>query len=288
MFKKRIAKRVVVIGSKGFVGSSICEILQKNNITFLEISRNDVNFDKDDALAKLSNLINEEDFIIIAAAQAPVKNNKMLLDNISMMNIIINSISEKSVKRVVYISSDAVYSDSKSHLNENSAVEPQSLHGIMHLTREIMLKQINNIQLSIIRPTLIYGNKDPHNGYGPNQFFRLAQSNKNIILFGKGEELRDHVSIDDVAQLTVDLTLSNFEGVLNIASGKVKSFREVAILVKNLYGNKINVLETQRVGEMPHGGYRSFDISKLHNLYPNFKITSLEDGVTKYFDELNE
>ena len=38
----------------------------------------------------------------------------------------------------------------------------------------------NNIQLSIIRPTLIYGNKDPHNGYGPNQFFRLAHSNKNI------------------------------------------------------------------------------------------------------------
>ena len=237
MFEKRIAKRVVVIGSKGFVGSSICKILQKNNLTFLEISRNDVNFDKDDASAKLSNLINEEDFIIITAAQAPVKNNKMLLDNISMMNFIINSISEKSVKRVVYISSDAVYSDSKSHLNENSAVEPQSLHGIMHLTREIMLKQINNIQLSIIRPTLIYGNKDPHNGYGPNQFFRLAQSNKNIRLFGKGEELRDHVSIDDVAQLTVDLTLSNFEGVLNIASGKVKSFREVAILIKNLYRN---------------------------------------------------
>ena len=47
--------------------------------------------------------------------------------------------------------------------------------------------------------------------------------------------MRDHVSIDDVAQLTVDLTLSNFEGVLNIASGKVKSFREVAILIKNLY-----------------------------------------------------
>ena len=254
----------------------------------MEISRNEIDFDKDDALKKLRNLIKEDDFIVIAAAQAPVKNNEMLLNNISMMNIIINSIIEKSVKRVVYISSDAVYSDSKKSLNEQSSIEPESLHGIMHLTREIMLKQINNIQLSIIRPTLIYGIEDPHNGYGPNQFFRLAQSNKNFKLFGKGEELRDHVSINDVAQITVDLTLSNFEGILNIASGEVKSFKEIAIFIKNLYRKKIKIIETERIGEMPHGGYRSFDISKLYSLFPNFKITSLEDGMTKYFNDLKE
>ena len=37
-----------------------------------------------------------------------------------------------------------------------------------------------------LRPTLIYGNGDTHGGYGPNKFLQLK--NKDIILFGKGEE----------------------------------------------------------------------------------------------------
>ena len=52
--------------------------------------------------------------------------------------------------------------------------------------------------LAILRPTLIYGEKDPHNGYGPNQFRRKANKGEAITLFGEGEERRDHVAIDDV------------------------------------------------------------------------------------------
>ena len=48
--------------------------------------------------------------------------------------------------------------------------------------------------LAILRPTLIYGAGDPHNGYGPNRFRRLAATGKPIILFGEGEERRDHVT----------------------------------------------------------------------------------------------
>ena len=50
---------------------------------------------------------------------------------------------------------------------------------------------------SILRPTLIYGEGDPHNGYGPNKFMRLAKKNEDILLFGKGEELRDHININE-------------------------------------------------------------------------------------------
>ena len=68
----------------------------------------------------------------------------------------------------------------------------------MHLIRENVLKNYFNEKLCILRPTLIYGKKDPHNGYGPNKFLRKISSNQNIDLFGKGEERRDHVYIDDV------------------------------------------------------------------------------------------
>jgi len=287
-FVKIVAKRTVIIGAKGFVGQSICKLLKNDNMPILELSRNEVDFKKPEASLKLQSLLDQDDFIIIAAAEAPVKNNAMLLNNINMMKIIIDSILKKNIKRVVYLSSDAVYSDSKNNLIEKSPVEPQSLHGIMHLTREIMLKQLEHIQLSIIRPTLIYGFKDPHNGYGPNQFFRLASLKKNITLFGKGEELRDHVSINDVSKLITKVTFSNFKGILNIASGKVISFKDIAIFIQKSYDNKINIIETERVGKMPHDGYRSFNIDKIHFLFPNFKITTIASGLKSYFDNISQ
>jgi UDP-glucose 4-epimerase len=287
MIIKQIPKRVVIIGSKGFIGSTISKLLEKSNIPILNLSRKEVDLNKKEASKKLDKLITKEDCVIISAAEAPVKNNQMLLNNIKMIANIIDVIKKKSVKRVVYISSDAVYSDSKNDLHEKSSVEPQSLHGIMHLAREIMLKQLNEIQLSIIRPTLIYGIEDPHNGYGPNQFFRLASSNKDIILFGKGEELRDHVSIADVARITVDVALSNFEGVLNIASGEVKSFKYIASIIKKLYKNQTNIIETDRIGEMPHKGYRSFNIDKLYCLFPVYKVKNIDDGLIDYFNNIN-
>ena len=66
--------------------------------------------------------------------------------------------------------------------------------------RENMIKLLK-VKFCIVRPTLVYGPNDPHNGYGPNQFIRLAQSNKNITLFGKGEERRDHIHIKDVGKV---------------------------------------------------------------------------------------
>ena len=45
---------------------------------------------------------------------------------------------------------------------------------------------------------MIYGKKDTHNGYEFDLFLNLATKNKDIKLFGKGEEKRDHVYIDDL------------------------------------------------------------------------------------------
>ncbi len=51
------------------------------------------------------------------------------------------------------------------------------------------------------RPCLYYGAGDPHNGYGPNRFRRLANRGETIVLFGEGEVRRDHVAVDDIAEI---------------------------------------------------------------------------------------
>src|SRR5262249_617894 len=111
------------------------------------------------------------------------------------------ALERSSVNHVVYFSSDAVYSDAPVPLTEESRTEPGSMHGAMHLARELMLKATVKAPLAVVRSTLIYGEGDPHNGYGPNRSRRLGAAGEEIVLFGEGEERRDHVLVDDVAEI---------------------------------------------------------------------------------------
>jgi UDP-glucose 4-epimerase len=83
-----------------------------------------------------------------------------------------------------------VYSDAPVPLTEESRTEPGSMHGTMHLARELMLKATVKAPLAVVRSTLIYGEGDPHNGYGPNRFRRLAAAGQEIVLFG---EVPEHI-----------------------------------------------------------------------------------------------
>ena len=147
---------------------------------------------------------------------------------------ICESLIKKKVKKLIYLSSDAVYSDTRKFINEKSDTNPISLHGLMHLTREKMLsKVIQTKNLCTIRPTLIFGKEDPHNGYGPNKFFREINSFGKINLFGKGEELRDHISIKDVAKLVLLIIKKDKYGIYNLVTGNVNSFLSIAKMILN-------------------------------------------------------
>jgi nucleoside-diphosphate-sugar epimerase len=168
-----------------------------------------------------------------------------------------------------------VYADSDRPLTEASCASPGSLHGAMHLAREVMFRELK-APLAILRPSLLYGAADPHNGYGPNRFRRLAAKGEEIVLFGEGEERRDHVFIDDVAEIAVRVLFRRSTGVLNIATGEVHSFMEIA---RKISSAKIRT--TSRSGPMPHNGYRPFDAAATRQAFPDFRYTSLDEGLQK-------
>ena len=74
----------------------------------------------------------------------------------------IEGLSGAPVAHVVNISSDAIYADGPVPLTEATPVAPTSLHGAMHLAREIALHAEVRVPLAMLRPTLIYGAADPH------------------------------------------------------------------------------------------------------------------------------
>ena len=172
-----------------------------------------------------------------------------------------------------------MYRDSDKPIDEYSCAEPASIHGAMHLAREVALKSELDLPLAIIRPTLVYGLKDPHNGYGPNSFRRIAIKNEDITLFGEGEELRDHVYVNDIAQLVYLVACHKSIGIANAVSGEVVSFRQLAEFISRHNKSVGAVKTTIRSGKMPHNGYREFKTSIASELFPGFKFRGWVEGL---------
>jgi len=272
-------RRVVVIGAGGFVGGAIAERLERDGVPVLRVSRKEVDLLAADANLRLGEFLQEGDAVVAASARAPVKNADMLVENMVMARAMVQALAAAEPSHVVNISSDAVYADSDGPLTEASCASPGSLHGAMHLAREVMFQTGIKAPLAILRPSLLYGARDPHNGYGPNRFRRLAAAGKEIVLFGEGEERRDHVFIGDVAELALRVLMHGSRGILNVASGEVHSFRAIADKVARLSGKPIPIKGSPRSGPMPHNGYRPFDISICRSAFPEFRMTSIDQGL---------
>jgi nucleoside-diphosphate-sugar epimerase len=130
--------------------------------------------------------------------------------------------------------------------------------------------------LAILRPVALYGAGDTHNGYGPNRFLRTAVEKRQIDLFGGGEEKRDHLRVEDFAEV-IDLTVRHrSEGILNVASGGAVSFREVATLVQGLVGDDVVIRTSVRANPITH---KHFDIAALVRSFPAFRPASLDAGL---------
>ncbi len=280
--------RVVVLGGKGFIGGAITKALVEQHIDVLSIGSDDIDLTKKEASEKLLDVIRETDVLVFVSAKAPCKNLDMMIDNTLMAAAVCRVLEAKPLSHLIYISSDAVYKDSNNSLTETSCAEPGAIHGVMHLVREVALRQSFSGSYAIVRPTLVYGMNDPHNGYGPNRFRRLASEGKEIVLFGEGEERRDHVDVEDVANLVLRIILRKSEGVINAVSGDVVSFRELAEYSAAAFNPIVKVVGTPRSGSMPHNGYRPFDNALVSNAFPGFSFRSWKNGMDKIFEQVKK
>ena len=272
-------KRILFIGSNSFIAKNVIKVLSEYKYKIIKIPRQSVDLEKNNSITKLSKLIKDNDRIFFAAGRVPAKNKNMMLRNIKMIKNFSKAITNKKINHFYYLSSDAVYSDSMKRINEKSKTAPDNFHGLMHLKRESYIKKyFCNTKLTIFRPTLVFGEDDPHNGYGPNKFLRLAKHNKDIELFGLGEERRDHIYVKDLSQLICKCINKNLVGEYNLVTGRLYTFMGIAKIIQTKYKN-LNIITSIRKGKMPHNGYRAFNNNKLNLISKDFKFKSIENWV---------
>ena len=273
--------RVVVIGAGGFVGGAIAGRLVADGVAVLALTRAELDLLQPDAAARLKDLLRPADSVVFVSALAPAKTVPLLMQNLRMAEAACAALAETEIAHLLYVSSDAVYADDANPVTERSPLAPSTLHGMMHAARESMLRASTRAPFAALRPTLIYGAADPHNGYGPNRFRRQAARGEPIAIFGEGEERRDHVAIEDVAALAALMLARRSAGALNAATGRSISFREVAETVAAQFGGRVPVESRPRQGTPPHLAHRHFDIAGCHRAFPRFRFTALAEGLRR-------
>ncbi|HIJ83248.1 MAG: NAD-dependent dehydratase [Magnetococcales bacterium] len=270
--------RVCILGNRGFVAAAVAQALVERGVATQTIGANEINLAGPDAGLQLAGRLRREDVLVFVAARAPSKTIPLFMENLAMAKAVGEAIGQTAPAQVIYISSDAVYRDDLDLVREGDCAHPGSLHGAMHVAREALLQAVYKGLLCVLRPSLLYGATDPHNGYGPNRFMRQVAAGQTITLFGEGEERRDHVWIRDVAEVVYRVIAHRSWGVLNVATGHSFSFREVAEQVVALFEKPVAIQGTPRQNPVMH---RHYDSTAGFKAFPDFHYTPLKDGLAQ-------
>ena len=199
-----------------------------------------------------------------------------MMRNVQMGANLCAALDRCPVAHVVYISSDGVYPFVDEPVTEDCCASPTDLYRAMHLVRERMLAHVNTGLLCILRPTQICAAADTHNAYGPNRFLVEATAKDTITLFGEGEEIRDHIMVDDVAEIIRLCLVHRVEGLLNVATGRSLSFQAVSDLVARHFPARPQIIHIPRLVPVTH---RRFDVSRLLTVFPELRFTPIEEGI---------
>ncbi|MEW5984303.1 MAG: NAD(P)-dependent oxidoreductase [Acidobacteriota bacterium] len=274
-------ERVVVLGARGFVASNVVGSLDSAGVRVMGLPSAEVDLTSPSSVDALRSRLRGDDAVVFVSALTPDRGRTVatFMQNLRMGQHVSEALAARPCAHVVYISSDAVYDDEANPVHERSVCEPSSLHGLMHVVRERMLLETtrqSGTPLAILRPTLLYGARDTHNGYGPNRFVQQALAGAPIQLFGGGEERRDHVLVDDVSRLVSLVLAHRSEGVLNIVTGTSVPFARVAEIVVELTGQPVAIQASPRANPITH---RHFDVSATIAAFPSFACTPLRAGL---------
>jgi UDP-glucose 4-epimerase len=281
--------RVLLLGAGGFLAPVLTRVLEQDGTAVRAIGSRQIDLTLADAAKRLACEIRTDDAVVMAAALTPDKGRDIatLMSNLRMGETVCAAIAETRPAHFVYISSDAVYDGRLPFVSEDSPCETGDLYAIAHSVREKMLGhtcQSCAVPLAILRPSAIYGAGDTHNSYGPNRFIRTARQDGKIVLFGNGEEQRDHIFVQDVADL-IKLCLSyRSAGVINAVTGNSPAFREVAERIAQTVGHEVTIELKPRATPITH---RHYDITALAQAFPEFHPASFNEGLMRMVDGMS-
>ena len=196
-----------------------------------------------------------------------------------MVKNFIEASSKLNIENLVYASTVDVYGDNNNIINEKTLINPKTGYGLSKFCCEQLLRNNAVYPISILRLPGIYGNF-PGDKSLIGQFIKLVENDAEICINGNGEILRDYLNLDDLVRILYKILDLNYNGILNIASGKSLSIKKILTLIYK-YQNKVEKIKFVKK-DSRHFDLR-FENSELIELIGDYKFKDLELGIGDYF-----
>ena len=154
---------------------------------------------------------------------------------LELTECLLGSLSNISVKRLVYFSSSMVYGDfNHSHINEEHPKAPVDRYGALKYASEILLNtwcRERNIYRVTLRPTAVYGEHDIKQRIVA-KLISFAESGRPLTINDDGSACLDFTYIEDVVNAAV--LAGQYRGVddFNISYGQPRSLNDLADLIR--------------------------------------------------------
>ncbi|SHJ89305.1 NAD-dependent epimerase/dehydratase family protein [Tepidibacter formicigenes] len=311
-------KKALVTGCAGFIGSHLCEKLikegfhvigidcftdyysksiKKSNLSLLISNPNFIFIEGDLIKISLKEYLKDVEFIFHQAGQPGVRGSwgkefDVYIDNnIFATQILLEEAKDYNIKKFVYASSSSVYGNTNIlPMKESQLPEPFSPYGVTKLAAEQLCHlYYENYGLPVI--SLRY-----FTVFGPRQrpemaissFIRSMFNDKELVVYGDGNQVRDFTYIDDIVSANLLAAYSDIKGeVFNVASQNPVKLIDVIYMLEKIIGKKaiINFKESQKGDVKDTYG----DISKIKKMLGYNPYFDIEKGLAnhvKYMEKL--
>jgi len=298
----------LVTGGSGFIGSHIVEYLlskghwvrvidnlssgnKKNlkkvsNSNHLEIIEGDIR-----NIEIVKKLVRGVDGIFHQAALVSVplsiKQPQACFQNNAQGSFnIFEAARQENVKRIVYASSAAIYGkNTRLPLKETEPYAPLSPYALDKVYMEQLAKlywHTYDVASVGLRYFNVYGERqNPDSPYSGviSIFVERLVKNKNIVIYGDGEQTRDFINIEDVVSANI-LSMNacdNGAEVFNVGTGQGASLNKIVTMLQQILGtNSIHQYSLPREGDIQHSVADNTKLKSTLNWKPE---TSLEYGL---------
>ena len=198
-------------------------------------------------------------------------------------------ISKKFSTKVVYASSSSVYGNTeKIPIKENYPKNPINPYGKTKVEKDNLAEKYSKEECSIIglRYFNVFGKGQTGTYAGVITKFIECLKNKTApIIYGDGMQVRDFVSVEDIASANIQAMLSDTKyGFFNIGTGIPTSILELAELMI-----KISEIDLKPVFEESRKGDVKLSLADLSNTQKYLDWHSeikLKDGLKKFMSDM--
>jgi UDP-glucose 4-epimerase len=295
--------KILVTGGAGFIASHIVDklIQKKHEVVIIDnLSTGKIQNINPKAKFYNENIVNKlqikeifkierPEILIHHAAQIDVQKSINNPSEDALINIIgtINLLEccrDYGVNKIIYASSAAEYGEhNELPITVNHAVNPISFYGISKHTPIHYIQvfsQLYNIKYTILRYANVYGIRQDSKGEGGviSLFIDKYLKGETPIIYGDGEQTRDFIYVEDVAEANINAINIMNNGVFNVSINKSISVNELIVIFNRIsYKDMKPIYKEERKGDIKHSRLdNSITIEKLC-WKPSFEI---EEGLS--------